>query len=205
MSKNKNGEKIVQKIVASALQSCIEQGLPHLKMTEIALKAGISMERVLFYFEDKEMLIKYIAQEHLINMKKHLQIEQSQKTINILLQNLELNPIIDEEESHFLPIFSEAFLPYLLHDSFVQDYKSFFQELLKVYTEIIEERIKNKELQASLNSQALAHTLISMLDGAVLHKGLLTPQRSRCMTLVKKAMELFKIDLWQSDEEKLVA
>jgi len=206
MIKDIEKKKMCQCIINTALHLCIKEGLSHLKMKNIAYEMGISPpEDIYLYFESKKALIKKILQEHLETIQKHLQPEKYEETLNRLMDTLKESSLIHEEESYFLPIFSEAFLPYLQSDNIVKEYRYFFNELDDFFTQELEKGINSKKLNPNTNTTALAKILIAMLDGAILHKGILTSKEHSQLTLVKKAIQLFKKELWHPKQEKLVA
>ena len=206
MSKCTNNEKIRQSIINTALHLCLKEGLPHLEIERIASEIGIyPIDDIHLYFETKEALIKEILQQHLENIKKYLNPQKQEKTLKHLLFMLKESTPINEEESSFLPIYSEAFLPYIQSHSIVKEYQYFFNELHDFYKQALESRIQLKKLNPNTNTDALARILISMLDGAILHKGILNSKKRLELKFVKKAIELFKKELCSNKEDKQVA
>jgi len=195
MLNTKKEEQTTKRIIASALHSFSQKGLPNVTLEKIALKIGMSNEVMFTYFENKEALVESIVQEHLKSIKLHLTPKKQTQTLYHLLSTLNEKTIIDEEETSFLPIYSEAFLPYIHSTKLKYEYRNFFNELYDFFVEDIEYRITIGELNEEIDISTLASMLVSMLDGAVLNKGFFTENHIDYELLTKQKLALLYYQL----------
>ena len=191
MSTIKNSKQIIiKRIIASALHSFSQQGIPNVTLNHIGLKVGISTKEMPLYFKSKTLLIETIVQQHLEQIQEQLTQKKQDETFYKLLSLLDEKTILNEEESTFLPIYSEAFLPYINSVKLKHEYQNFFNELNEYYLENIEERILIGELNEEINTRMLSNMLVSMLDGAVLHKGFFRNNKQSQELLLKQKLAL---------------
>ena len=195
MSHKKKEEQTTKRIIASALHSFAQRGLPNVTLEEIALKIGMSNEVMFSYFESKEALIETILQGHLGSMKELLQSKRFKLTLYQLLSTLGEKTLLDEEESSFLPIYSEAFLPYIKSKNLKHEYLNFFNALQNFYVEELETYINIGEFNEEIDTIMLSNMLVSMLDGAVLHKGYFKQNEMNHKLLFKQKVALFYYEL----------
>jgi AcrR family transcriptional regulator len=197
MSTIQNKEQTTQRIISSALHSFTQQGLPNVSLEYISQSLGLKQEEILSHFESKEALIESILETHLASMKVCTNLKNRRKTLYQLLSFLDEKSILNEEESNFLPIFSQAFLPYVNSKKLKHNYKMFYDELYDFYLEEIEKRIEHGELNEELNTDTLSNMLVSMLDAAVVHKGVFKEYSEE--TFVKEQLALLYYELlrWQ--------
>ena len=181
-------KRTIRRIIASAQHSFAQQGLPNVTLEEIAEKIGMPNEIIFSYFKNKEALIETIVQEHLESIKLHLTPKKQTQTLYLLLSTLNEKAIVDKEETTFLPIYSEAFLPYLPSSTLKYEYRNFFNELYEFFVADIEQRIAIGELNEEIDITTLASMLVSMLDGAVLNKGFFTEESFNLELLTKQKL-----------------
>jgi len=194
MSYRKKEKQTTQRIIASALHSFAQKGLPNVTLEEIALKIGMSNEVMFTYFESKEQLLENIVEQHLASLKLQLTPQRQTQTLYQLLSTLNERILIDKEETSFLPVYSKAFLPHIQSNKLKHEYKHFFNELYNFFLEEIEERIEFGELNEEIDTTTLASMLVSMLDGAVLNRGFF---REESELLLKQKLTLFYYELLQ--------
>ncbi len=183
MNSLKQKEQIKRRIIASALHTFVEKGLPNIELDEIGLRVGIPKDEISYYFNSKEHLIESILQKHLELMAQHLTLENQSYTISKLLEIVKRQPTISEEESFYLPIYSEAFLPYVSVE-LKREYQSFFKRLHSFF---IENLTQEDSLYATTN------IMIAILDGAILHHGTLLREKREKQSLQE---ELLTSLLW---------
>ena len=197
MSYRKKEEQTTKRIIASAQHTFAQKGLPNVTLQEIALKIGMSNEVMFTYFEGKEMLIETILKLHIESLKDRLTPKLQTQTLYQLLSTLNEKSIVDGDESLFLPIYSEAFLPYIHSNELKHTYRNFFDELHNFFVADIEERIAIGEIEEEIDTTTIANMLVSMLDGAVLNRGFFTDGNDELILKQRMALLQFQLLHWQ--------
>jgi len=199
MLNSKKEIETTKRIIASAQHSFVQKGLPNVTLEEIALKIGMPCDIMQTYFKSKEALIETIVEQHLTSLKLRLSPKLRTETLYQLISTLNDKSIVDEEEITFLPVYSEAFLPYVHSTTLKHEYGDFFNELHNFFVADLKERIEIGEINEEIDTGTIASMLVSMLDGAVLNRGFFRERSSQHELLVKQRLALLHFQLlhWQ--------
>jgi len=191
MPKIVDKEQMRQEILDASLKAFLKYGFHKTTMEKIAKEAKIAKGTLYLYFGSKEELTQSISHRHFIVLKKRLIPSIQVNTVDELVQHIERALIISKEETAFIPIFFEAFAPSFHTPSFINEYKSFFDEIASFYEHTFQLLIEKREIIPTLNPSALARAFISMLDGIVLHKGFFQFEETQYNAMVAESISFF--------------
>lgn len=183
-------EKRRQHILESALIVFSEKGFTEATMKDVIEEAGISRGGLYAHYENIEMLfleaLKFADQKDKVFLlsvnKNQTTIERLEEWLRDILKEInQPNKNLVRAKSEFFLRFSADKVPYISERR---------RELQEVLANFIEEGIKKKELNKTLDSLIFADLLISMVDGLMLSEA---KNQSSKENLQKKVDTLIKI------------
>lgn len=192
MPKIVDKEQMREAIFNASLNAFLKHGFHKTTMEKIAKEAKIAKGTLYLYFSSKEELTKGISHTHFATLKERLITSDEFETVGELLQHIRSALLISDEETAFIPIFFEAFAPSFHHASFIEEYKSFFDEIAEFYEHTFEYLIERGDINAKLNPSTLARMFVSMLDGIVLHKGFFQFEKEPYEAMVEESLNFFE-------------
>ncbi|MBP0019341.1 MAG: TetR/AcrR family transcriptional regulator [Cyanobacteria bacterium SBLK] len=181
MPKIVNKEKKRQDIVEASVQVFKCKGYQGTRIIDIAKEAGIGKGTVYEYFNSKDEIILGVFEELFLDYEQLLYTRaQSDRSA--------FEEIISSVASAFedLDDCSELILVYFELWSSRQLYESlglrekmgqWFERLSAAYTKLIEKGQRSREISSEIEARAFARTLVSAIDGIILHYCLFKPDK----------------------------
>ncbi|MBE9115908.1 TetR/AcrR family transcriptional regulator [Lusitaniella coriacea LEGE 07157] len=188
-------------IVEAALQVFGRKGYQGSRMSDIAQEAGIGKGTIYEYFNSKDELILAIFEgltweyEQLLNQLA----ESSQPPLEAILGSL--TQLLEEvdEYADLTPVCLELWGSRLLSESLGlrEKMSDWFERLSAAYARLIVKGQQKGTIHPEIDAKALARTLVSMIDGILLHYGLFRPspsffskQEKELERMVRRALQL---------------
>ncbi|MGK7876780.1 MAG: TetR/AcrR family transcriptional regulator [Xenococcaceae cyanobacterium] len=169
-------------IVEASLQVFGRKGFQGTRMSDIAQEAGIGKGTIYEYFDSKEELILKIFEDLFLDYEQRaLQVaNSSQPPVGALLDNLRQVMEEADEYANLVPVCFELWGSKILSENLKlnEQMSYWFERLSSAYVAIIEKGQKSGQINPEVNAKALARTLVSTMDGIILHYCLFRPSKS---------------------------
>lgn len=169
-------------IVEAALQVFGRKGYQGTRMSDIAQEAGIGKGTIYEYFKSKDELVLAIFEGIVLEYEQILNqlVESSQPPLEAILDSFAQMFCEADEYVDLTPVCLELSGSRLLSDSLGlrERMSDWFERLSAAYARLIVKGQQQGTIHPEIDAIALARTLVSMMDGILLHYGLFRPPRS---------------------------
>jgi len=191
MPKIVDKEKMQEVIMDAGLSAFLKYGFHNTTMTKISQEAGIAKGTLYLYFDSKEALTQSITNKFFDEMKIKLISSELFSTLDELMMHIKIALLISDEDTEFIPIFFEAFGSNFRSESFIGNYREFFDEVGDFYAKNFQVLIEKNEIHSSIDSIALGRVFVSILDGIVLHKGFFKMSDDAYVNMIEESLGVF--------------
>ena len=187
-------------IVEASLQVFARNGYEATRTLDIAQEAGIGKGTIYEYFRSKEEIIEAIFEYLFFNYEQQLQqlAQESKPPVEAILESLSRMMAEADEYADLIPVYfqlwsSKTFSERLGLDRQMSDW---FERLSQAYTAIIVHGQETGEIDRNIDAPALSRTLVSAIDGIILHYCLFHPpqdffqrQQQELERMVRKVLD----------------
>lgn len=171
MPKAVDKELMKEKIMKATVSAFLKYGVKNTTMDAIAKKANLAKGTLYIYFESKSCLLSSITDIYFSDLKKSLISDEPITTLDELLAHIKNNLLTGKKSAKFMKIFFDAFGEQLSHENFTDKYDAFFEEIAHFYNQSLKRLMRNGEINKNIDLSAAGRTIVSMMDGLILHRG----------------------------------
>ena len=175
-------------ILDAAMSVFTRTGIHSTTIEMIAREAGLGKGTIYLYFKSKEELTIRLLENIFAGMEERLEATPAPETLDDFLAQLHASLDIPQEQASFIRIFFEVFGPEFRSEEFATSVAVYFDRLGKRWGAQISILQERGEIRAEINAELTARTMVSMIDGIVLHKGLFAICNTRYKLMVNEAL-----------------
>ncbi|MGF1488783.1 MAG: TetR/AcrR family transcriptional regulator [Prochloraceae cyanobacterium] len=171
-----------KKIVAAALKVFASKGYKGTRTIDIAEAARIGKGTIYEYFRSKEELIEAIFERLFLDYELRLEeLAESYLTpVEAILASFEQMMADADEYADLVPVYFELWTAKDLNEKlgFDRQMSEWFEKFGSAYQDLIVKGQKRGEINPEIDAEALGRTLVSAIDGIILHYCLFQPPKS---------------------------
>ena len=175
-------EQKKRKIVAAALKVFASKGYKATRTSDIAAAAGIGKGTIYEYFRSKEELIEAIFESLFLDYELRLEelTESYLAPVEAILASFEQMIADAEEYADLVPVYFELWTAKDLNEKlgFDRQMWEWFEKFGSAYKKLIIKGQKKGAIDPKIDAEALGRTLVSVIDGIILHYCLFQPPKS---------------------------
>ncbi|MEM7620814.1 MAG: TetR/AcrR family transcriptional regulator [Pseudomonadota bacterium] len=190
MPKIVDKEEMQDKIRAHAMRAFIQEGYHATTIDTVAKQAGIAKGTVYLYFESKEQLALSIADAHFAQLEETLTSEDLVDTKANFLKHLEDALDVEDDQADFIPVFFEIFGPSFREEEFTKNLSASYDKIARFYSRQLLHLQKKKQIGKDVNAKQMAGALVSMIDGLIMHRGVLSLTKRKFRPRIKEIVQL---------------
>jgi len=195
MPKVVDKEEMRRSIIAAAMNVYVAKGYHAANISDVAKEAGVGKGTIYLYFESKEALAVSLVEHHFTGVRGKFFSPEMCDTLECFAKQLSDTMDIGTEHSRFVRVFFEVFGPSFASEDLSSRVASFFDNLGEHYAEQIRHLQAQNEIAESYNAKTLGRVLASMLDGVILHRGLLNISDRKHKAMIKESVGVFILGL----------
>ena len=195
MPKVVDKEEMRKSIIAAAMKVYVEKGFHAANISDVAKEAGLGKGTIYLYFESKNALAMSLIDQHFNDVRGKFFAPEMCDTLECFADQLAETMDVGKQHSNFVRVFFEVFGPSFASDELSKLVSGFFDKLGDHYAKQISRLQANGEIAQSYDPKTLGRALASMLDGMILHRGLLKISDRRYKSLVKESVGVFLLGL----------
>jgi len=195
MPKVVDKEEMRKSILAAAMNVYVAKGFHAANISDVAKEAGLGKGTIYLYFESKEALAISLIKNHFSGIRGKFFSPEICDTLECFAEQLSDTMDIGQEHSRFVRVFFEVFGPSFASDDLSAHVAKFFDTLGEHYAEQITHLQEQGEISEIYNAKTLGRVLASMLDGVILHRGLLKISDRKHKAMVKESVGVFILGL----------
>ncbi|MEA5468956.1 TetR/AcrR family transcriptional regulator [Spirulina sp. 06S082] len=181
MPKIVDKEKKRHEIVEASVQVFKCRGYQGTRIIDIAKEAGIGKGTVYEYFNSKDEIILSVFDELFLDYEQLLytRANSDRPPIEELLSSVASAFEDLDNCSELIPVYFELWSSRQLCESLGLQSRmgQWFERLSAAYTKLIEKGQRSQEISREIEARAFARTLVSAIDGIILHYCLFKPDK----------------------------
>ncbi len=169
-------------IVYAALKVFANKGYKATRTIDIAEAAGIGKGTIYEYFRSKEELIEAIFESLFLDYQERLEelAGGDLAPVEAILASFRQMMAEADEYADLVPVFFELWTAKDLNEKlgFDRQMSEWFERFARAYQTLIIKGQKSGQIDPEIDGEALARTLVSAIDGIILHYCLFQPPKS---------------------------
>ncbi|WP_181389484.1 TetR/AcrR family transcriptional regulator [Pseudoprimorskyibacter insulae] len=159
-------------ILDAALKVFVKSGFQAATIAEIAKEAGLGKGTLYLYFKNKDALVDALLERHLKAARKSVTEYLEPESLDDFLEGLARMMDLNEAQAGFIRVYFEVFGPNFSSAEFSDRVGAVFDELAQVYTKSLTDLRAKGEIRGDIDIADTARSIVSMIDGMMLHRGL---------------------------------
>jgi len=195
MPKIVDKEKMRKSILKAAMRVYVAKGFHAASISDVAKEAGLGKGTIYLYFESKDALAVSLITQHFTEVRGKFFSPEMCETLECFADQLSDTMDIGKDHSNFVRVFFEVFGPSFASDDLSARVATFFDNLGEHYAKQIVHLQERGEIAQDYNANTLGRVLASMLDGVILHRGLLKIPDHRHKAMIKESVGVFLLGL----------
>lgn len=181
MPKIVDKDKKRQDIVEASVQVFKCKGYHGTRIIDIAREAGMGKGTIYEYFSSKDEIILGVFEELFLDYEQLLynRVKSDRASIEEIVSSV-AGAFDDLDDcGELIPVYFELWSSRQLYESLGlrERMSKWFERLSAAYTQLIEKGQRSREISLEINAKAFARTLVSAIDGIVLHYCLFRPDK----------------------------
>ncbi len=183
MPKIVDREEMRNRLMDAAQQVFSQTGYHAATINDIAESADLGKGTMYLYFKSKEELAIALVSRIFDDMERQIGDAGLCSSLDEFLARLDEIMAIPDAQAKFVRAFFEVFGPSFASDAVTKTVSSYFDRLGKHYQRQIEHLQAEGEITSGLDPELTGRTLVSMMDGLAIHRGLFSipPRRNKAM------------------------
>ncbi|WP_300010189.1 TetR/AcrR family transcriptional regulator [uncultured Roseobacter sp.] len=190
--------KMRNDILDAAMCAFAEKGYHATSVSDVAVAAGLAKGTLYIYFDSKEAMTTAIVDRHFATLEDQIACGVTCSTLDAFLEDLHRTMDIPAEQASFHRVFFEVFGPSFASEAFTAHVARFFEGLGAHYAKQIAHLQELGEIAGHYHAASIGRMLASMMDGAVLHRGLFDISQRRHRRMIQETLAMLRAGLRSS-------
>lgn len=177
MPKIVNKEEMQAGIMSAAMSVFAKKGFRAATIADIADAAGLGKGTLYLYFKNKDAMVEAMVEHHFKGFALRVQNAPMPDTLEDFTSALNAAMDVPDEHADFIRVFFEVFGAQFASEGFTAKIRHFFDSIGAEFGQRIAHLQALGRVNETLDAVTTGRVLASMVDGMVLHRGLVGVDR----------------------------
>lgn len=181
-----------RRIMQAAMQTYIRHGFHAAKMSDIATAAGLAKGTLYLYFNSKEALTTALVKWKFQEIEQQIMPLQDLHSLSDYMAQIRAALDAAKQARTETRMFFEVLGPSFGSDAVAAEIAAFFERAGQHNARQLEQLIKCGEVAPDVDAQAMARSMVSLIDGMVTHRALFGLKDAQYLAMIDATLMMFQ-------------